>query len=166
MFHTLRCCKLLILLPVLSLALLPVGCGNNTPASTGKTTEFNLAMDLMAAGKNDQAIDSLAAEDIEKCFRESSLLTTNISEKGFMALSESEQSRFHEELGPSVRLIKGAVTKQINELKELQSKGKSEEAGILKDQLQRFADLLKDGNHTLIIESLGSYVEHRLEEVK
>ena len=160
-----RCCKYLSLLSLLSLALLPVGCSkNNTAVSAGKTTEFNLAMDLMSAGKNDQAINLLAAEDIEKCFRESSHVVTKISNKSYMALSGDEQNILLKDVSNLLGLIKGATVKQIDELKVLQSKGSSEEAEIMEEKMQRLADRLQDKDY-MIYQQLGDMFESKLKEV-
>lgn len=182
MFNALRCCRILTLLPVLSLALLPVGCGKEEASVNGSNSEvetetdngpvvsqaepnkIDSAIELMTAGKNDQAIDLLAAGDIEKSFRESSLQMTQISEKDFMALSSNERGRLQKEMLPSVGLLRGAAYKQIEEMKELQSKGLSKEADIIKANIQRLIDLLKDGEHLLIFEGLGKGIGYKLNE--
>jgi len=126
---------------------------------------FDAAFALQQAGQADQASALLAAEDIEKCLRESSLVTLKMSETQFAALSRSGRTQGQEEMLLVVPFVKRAAYQQIETMQSAEEAGRSAESKQIREQIQRLINTLQDKNKLLVYQQLGSGIQKKLDQV-
>lgn len=119
---------------------------------------------MQKAGQADQAIALLAAEDIEKSLRESSLVTLNMSETQFMALSRSGRTQGQDEILLVVPFVKQAAYQQIETMQSAEAAGRSAESKQVQEQIQRLINTLQDKNKVLLYQQLGSGIQKKLDQ--
>ncbi|QDU18018.1 hypothetical protein CA11_58690 [Gimesia maris] len=142
------------------LVLLPLGCQQASDPGP-----FDTAFALQQAGQADQASALLAAEDIEKCLRESSLVTLKMSEAEFATRSTSERTQGQEEMLLVVPFVKRAAYQQIETMQAAEEAGRSAKSKQVQEQIQRLINTLQDKNKVLLYQQLGSGIQKKLDQV-
>lgn len=142
------------------LVLLPLGCQQASDPGP-----FDAAFALQKSSQLDQASALLAAEDIEICLHDSSLMTLKMSEAQFSNLSRSERTQGQEEMLLVVPLVKRAAYQQIEAMQAAEEAGRSAESKQLRKQIQRLINSLQNKNKVLLYLQLGGGIQKKLDQV-